>query len=154
MAKKMKITTGLIIVGAVGAGIKCWLDNQKPEEAKLDDLRVPPPPLSPTAFTATPLHREVTATWKDEHGVIASLHGEWGMVSKGEAISDIEAGRASYAVAGGQTLVSWTARQASTFAPTRTAATPTTWMSFRIRRPSTQPDRRLKSHLRVTQGGG
>ena len=49
--------------------------------------------------------REVTATGKDEHGVVASLHGEWGMVSKDEAISDIDAGRASYAVAGGQPLV-------------------------------------------------
>lgn len=105
MAKKLKITTGLIIVGAAGAGIKWWLDNQKLKEAKLDDLTVPRPAATPTAFTTTPPHREVTATGKDEHGVVASLHGEWGMVSKDEAISDIEAGRASYAVAGGQTLV-------------------------------------------------
>ncbi len=104
MAKKLRIATGLVIVGAVGAGIKWWLDNQKLEEAKLDDLRVPPPAATPTAVTATPSHREVTATGKDEHGVVASLHGEWGTVSKDEAISDIEAGRASYAVAGGQNL--------------------------------------------------
>ena len=101
MAKKLKITTGLIIVGAAGAGIKWWLDNQKIEEVKLDDLKV----SRPTTSTATPPHREVTATGKDEHGVVASLHGEWGMVSKDEAISDIEAGRAFYAVAGGQNLV-------------------------------------------------
>jgi hypothetical protein len=105
MAKKLKIATGLIIIGAAGGGIKWWLDNQKLEETKLDDLKVPRPAASPTAFTATPPHREVTATGKDEHGAVASLHGEWGMVSKDEAISDIEAGRASYAVAGGQALV-------------------------------------------------
>jgi hypothetical protein len=105
MAKKLKIIAGLIIVGAAGAGIKCWLGNQNLDEAKLDDLSVPPPAATPTAFTETPPHREVTATGKDEHGVVASLHGEWGMVSKDEAISDIEAGRASYAVTGGQILV-------------------------------------------------
>ena len=104
MAKKLKITTGLIIVGAAGAGIKWWLDNQNLEEAKLDDPKGPRPAATPTASTATPPHREVTATGKDDHGAVVSLHGEWGMVSKDEAISDIEAGRASYAVAGGQTL--------------------------------------------------
>jgi hypothetical protein len=104
MAKKARITTGFIIVGAAGLGIKWWLDNQKLEEAKLDDLRVPRPAVTPTEFTPTPQHREVTATGKDENGVVVSLHGDWGMVSKDEAISDIEAGRASYAVAGGQTL--------------------------------------------------
>lgn len=101
MAKKLKITTGLIIVGVAGAGIKWWLDNQKIEDSKLDDQKVSRPAASP----ATPPHREVTATGKDEHGVVVSLHGEWGMVSKHEAISDIEAGRASYAVTGGQNLV-------------------------------------------------
>ena len=92
-------------------------DNQKPQEAKLaeakrDDLRAPRPAATPTEFTATPTeftaapsHREVTATGNDEHGVVASLHSEWGMVSKDEAISDIEAGRASYAAVGGQPLV-------------------------------------------------
>jgi hypothetical protein len=104
MGKTRRITTGFIIVGAAGLGIKWWLDNQKPEEAKLDDLRVPRPAVTPTASTATPPHREVAATGKDENGVVASLHGDWGVVSKDEAISDIEAGRASYAVAGGQTL--------------------------------------------------
>jgi len=105
MAKKLKITTGLIIVGAAGVGIKCWLDSQKAEEAEPDDLTAPRPATTPEAFDATPQHREVTATGKDEKGVVASLHGEWGTVSKDEAISDIEAGRASYAVAGGQNLV-------------------------------------------------
>ena len=104
MAKKLTITTGLVIVGAAGASIKWWLDNQNLEEAKLDGPTGPRPAANPTAFTATPPHREVTATGKDEHGAVASLHGEWGMVSKDEAIGDIEAGRASYAVAGGQTL--------------------------------------------------
>jgi hypothetical protein len=104
MAKKLRMTTGFIIVGAAGLGIKWWLDNQNVEEAKLDDLRVPRPAVTPTAFTPTPPHREVTAAGKDENGAVVSLHGDWGMVSKDEAISDIEAGRASYAVAGGQTL--------------------------------------------------
>ena len=105
MAKKLKFTTGLAIIGAAGAGIKRWLDNQKLQEAKLDDPKVPRPAATPTVSTSTPPHREVTATGKDEHGVVVSLHGEWGMVSKDEAISDIDAGRASYAVAGGQALV-------------------------------------------------
>jgi len=105
MAKKLKITTGLILVGAGGAGMKWWLDNRKLEEAKLGDSGVPRPAATPTAFTATPSHREVTATGKDEHGAVVSLHGEWGMVSKDEAIGDIEAGRGSYAVTGGQALV-------------------------------------------------
>ncbi len=35
---------------------------------------------------------------------MTSLHGDWGTASKDEAIDDIEAGRASYAVAGGQPL--------------------------------------------------
>lgn len=49
--------------------------------------------------------REVTATGKDETGRVISLHGEWGEVSKEEAIRAIEAGEARYRVTGGQDLM-------------------------------------------------
>ena len=105
MSKLGKLSTGVIIIGAAGLGIKWWLDNQNPDAATYGTA-APGPTSTPTPqpLASTPQHREVTATGKDEHGTVTSLHGDWGSVSKDEAISDIEADRVHYAVAGGQQL--------------------------------------------------
>lgn len=105
MSKLRKFSTGVIIVGAAGLAVKWWLENQNPDAATYGNAA--PRPTStpaPQPSISTPQHREVTAAGKDENGVVTSLHGDWGSVSKDEAISDIEDGRVSYAVAGGQQL--------------------------------------------------
>ena len=99
MGTSAKAVTGIVLIGAAGCGIKWWLDNQKPQDAS-PDTAWQPRPVAPS----TPSHREVTATGKDANGTVTSLHGDWGNASKDEAIADIEAGRATYAVAGGQPL--------------------------------------------------
>ena len=105
MPKLGKFSAGVIVVGAAGLAVKWWLDNQNPDAATYGNA-APRPTSTPASqpSISTPRHREVTAAGKDEHGAITSLHGDWGSVSKDEAISDIEAGRVSYAVAGGQEL--------------------------------------------------
>lgn len=61
---------------------------------------------SPSSSSSAPQppRRLVTATGKDGHGAVTTLHGDWGSVDKAEAIADIEAGRLRYAVADGQEL--------------------------------------------------
>jgi len=95
MVRLIKIIGGLALLAAAAVAVKWFLDQQT-EEPDSRHATAPPPPAPP--------RRTVTATGKDEHGAVTTLHGQWGSATKEEAIDDIESGRAAYEVIGGREL--------------------------------------------------